>query len=192
MPSPLHTELIRRALCWLSNIATQKGIRGCPEIILSEGYVADGGAIMNLQWKWQCKFMTDEQRLKREIDCDDYTFVIESKASRSDFQKTFVHGKHLGDRLTPKANFHFIVTAKNVVNFPSEIPSFWGHLEESRNGLRLIRAPQYCPQPISSIHEFAYRILRYADVRKYMIMGLKEEPQPEEQHTELSIPDSPS
>lgn len=174
MPSQLHTELIRRSLCWLSNISTGKGIRACPEFILSEGYVADAGAIMNLQLKWACKFMTEDQRLRREINHDDYTFIIESKAFRSDFQKTFVHGNHIGDRLIPKANFHFVVTAKDVVKFPSEIPSFWGHLEESRNGLRLVKLPTYCPQPIESIYEFGYRILRYSDPRKYIIIDLKE------------------
>lgn len=175
MPSSQHTELTRRALVWLSNIATQKGIRGCPEITLFEGYVADGGAILNLQHQWQCKFMTNDQRLKREIDCDDYTFIIESKAFRSDFQKTFIKNGHgVGSRMIPRANFHFVVTAKGVVQLPSEVPDFWGHLEESRSGLRLVKVPSYCPHALEKIHEFGYRILRYADSRKYMIIDLKE------------------
>lgn len=175
----MHSELIRRSLIWLSNIATGKGIRGCPEITLCEGYVADAGAIMNLQRAWGNRFFKNTEP---SIVSDDFTFIVEAKASRSDYMKTFKHGKHFGDRMQPMANFHFIVVASGVL--PSylsydvakeEIPSFWGCLEESRNGLRLIKVPEYCHNPSISLHEFGYRILRYADPRKYMIIDLKEE-----------------
>lgn len=89
---------------WLSNISTQKGIRGCPEITLREGYVADAGAILNLQMKWDHKFFKGNyysflKNTNGWLDTDDFTFVIESKASKSDYDKTFKHNKHLGDRM---------------------------------------------------------------------------------------------
>lgn len=167
MPSEAHTELIRRSLIWLSNIATGKGIRACPEMTLGEGYIADGGAILNLQFRWAWEFF------ERQIPPynDDFTFVLEAKVSKGDFNKTFVHGNHVGDRMKPIANFHFVVMAKGL---QCEAPDFWGCLEESRNGLRLVKLPRFCPEPSMSLHEFAYRILRFSDVRKYMILDLKE------------------
>lgn len=173
----MHSELIRRSIIWLSNIATQKGIRSCPELTLGEGYVADAGAIMNLQWGWTKKFgcnWSDEG--------DDFTFVMEAKVSRSDFRKTFIKDDHLGSRLKPIANFHFLVVAKGVLptHLSDEIaidgvPSFWGVLEESRNGLRLIKIPTYCQSPSMSLHEFGYRILRYSSFNKFAMLDLREE-----------------
>lgn len=177
MPSQQHTELTRRALTWLSNISTQKGIRCAPEVTLGQGYVADGAAILNLQFQWDCKFfITPYHKLRKEngyIDVDDFTFIIESKASRSDLQKTFCNNGHFGDRMKPRANFHFIVTSKGIVpdGFYSD---FWGILEESGRGLRLKKLPTFCPQSFDHLHEFAYRILRYSDERKFMVMDLRE------------------
>src|SRR5688500_7453843 len=101
MPSEMHSELIRRALVWLSNIATQKGMRSCPELTLAEGYVADAGAIMNLQMTWDRKFFNGKyfNSLCSENSwpsVDDFTFVVEAKASRSDFMKTFIKNGHRG------------------------------------------------------------------------------------------------
>lgn len=170
MPSEAHTELIRRSLIWLSNIATGKGIRACPEITLGDGYVADGGAILNLQRKWGWKFF--ERQVPTETD--DFTFVMEAKVSKGDFNKTFVHGNHGGDRMKPIANFHFVVRSKGL---QCEAPDFWGCLEESRNGLKLVKMPLYCPEPSISLYEFGYRILRYSDVRKFMMIDLRCSPE---------------
>lgn len=184
MPSEKHSELIRRSLVWLSNIATQKGIRSAPECTLGDGYVADGAAILNLQFQWDCKFfITPYYKLRKEknyIETDDFTFVIEAKVSKSDFSKTFIHNGHAGDRMKPRGNFHFIVVSKGLADHVASCyTDFWGILEESRNGLRLVKLPAYCPQSFDHLHEFAYRILRYSDPRKFMLIDLREVPENE-------------
>lgn len=170
--------MIIRAMIWLSNISTGRGIRGCEEVILGEGYVADGVVICGLQYKWDRKLFDGKGyfTLKNQngwVETDDFSFVIESKVSRSDFRNTFVNpGNHGGDRLIPKGNFHFLVVGKGVIQNTDEVPEMWGVLQESRNGLRLLRTPKFIPQPINNLHEMAYRILRYTKLGKYSIFEL--------------------
>lgn len=183
MPSNKHKDLIIRALVWLGNISTQRGIRGCEEVTLGEGYVADAVAICGLQSKWDRNlFKTYYNKARVEhgwIETDDFSFIVEAKSSYSDFRKTFFHDQHTGSRLKPRGNFHFVVVAKGVLPTHlsnkiagEEVPSFWGILEESRNGVRCIKLPEFIPQPIESLHEIAYRLLRYTKHGKYTVFDL--------------------
>lgn len=173
MPSKTHTEMIRRSLLWLSNQATGKGIRSAPEITLGEGYVADAGAILRPQYAVECKLFNGPFKEHEQDHLYDFSFVVEAKVSRSDFRNTFVSGHHFGDRLTPRGNFHFIVAAKGVCSI-EEVPTFWGLLEESGKGLAVKKWPVYCHQSKEHLYEFAYRILRFGKVGKFMVMNLHE------------------
>lgn len=202
MPSEKHTDLIRRSLIWLSNIATARGIRGCAEVPLSEGYVADAVAIAGLQAQWDRKFFGGiyYSKLAQGNDwplVDDFSFVFEAKASRSDFNKTFVRGEHFGDRMVPRANFHFVVAAKCIL--PTElsddiasgcVPGFWGFLEESGTGLRLVKLPEFITQPVTNLHEIGYRILRFTKHGKYSDHDLRQQLQKQSQ-PERSLFDTP-
>lgn len=146
-----------KALKWIENKATGKGPRSCVECTLGEGYVADGASITALQNGYQKDFGV--------TDYEDYSFIFESKVSRSDFMHTFKHRQHAGDRLIPRANFHFIVTTKGIVTL-DEIPEFWGWLVESGHGLRMEKMATLCPQSKEHLYEFAYRILRHTTAWK--------------------------
>jgi hypothetical protein len=111
MPSDKHIELSHKALVWLEDKATARGSRSCVELQLGEGYVADAGAICGLQYKWCRRFYLEP----KEGDSDDYSFIFETKVSKSDFDNTFKRKTHKGDRLQPRANFHFVVTTKGEV-----------------------------------------------------------------------------
>jgi hypothetical protein len=169
-PSPKHIELTKRSLIWLDTIVTQRGLRGTVELTLGNGYVADAGAVAGLQYKWSQKLLNGATHTKT----DDFSFIFETKVSRADFNNTFRHCNHIGDRLKPRANFHFIVTAKCVLPTHlddelanQDVPSFWGFLEESNRGLRVVKLPTYCPHSLEHLHEFAYRVLRYSKTGKF-------------------------
>jgi hypothetical protein len=179
MPSELHNDLIRRALVWLSYRATQRGIRCCSEVILGDGYVADGAAVLGLQFGYLTDFIKGYHDLRVANgwpDTDDFSFVIESKVSKSDFDKTFKHKQHGGDRMKPRANFHFIVTTEKVREaVQSYHTDFWGIMVESRTGVRIVKMPVFCPHPIEHLHEFAYRILRYTKHGKYSDWDMRQD-----------------
>jgi len=163
MPSEKHIVLSRMALVWLENKATQRGIRGCEEVILGNGYVCDSAAICGLQMAWEKQFVGVD---RLNDAADDYSFVFETKVSRSDFLKTFAKNGHIGDRLIQKANFHFVVAAKKIVS-ADEVPDFWGLLEESRGGLKLVKLPKYLIRTKEQLHEFGYILLRSGHSRKF-------------------------
>lgn len=167
--SDLHIELAHRSLVWLDVKATQRGIRGCEEVILDDGYVVDAAAIGALQEKWERLLVGKEVKIYTDPEhVDDYSFVFESKVSRSDFMNTFKRGNHTGDRLKAIANFHFIVTPKGLVTH-SEVPEFWGLLEKSGHGLRLMKHPKYMKDTVLSLPEMAYKILRSSHVSKFTL-----------------------
>lgn len=163
--SELHCELAERALVWLDGRATQRGIRGCVEVILKEGYVADSVAMCGLQYSQQ-KLFVGTKRVGNETD--DYVFVFESKVSRGDFFNTFKHNNHIGNRLDPVGNFHFVVTPKGMVK-PEEVPGFWGLLERSGQGLKVSKMPEFIPTTKEQLYETAYLILRSVHESKYNI-----------------------
>lgn len=155
--SEKHIELQRMCLIWLEGLATQRGIRGCEEVIIDSGYVADAAAISGLQYGNKKKFQADQS-------IEDFTFVFETKVSRSDYLCTFK--KADGNRHTAKANFHFVVAAKGVVS-PDEVPEMWGLLVESGRGLGLRKPPKYIHHSPERLHEFAYKLLRSGHNNKF-------------------------
>jgi hypothetical protein len=155
--SAKHIELQRMCLIWLEGLATQRGIRGCEEVIIDCAYVADAAAISGLQYGNKKKFGAS-------AEVEDFTFVFEAKVSRADYLSTF--RKSDGNRMTAKANFHFIVAAKGVVA-PEEVPEMWGLLVESGRGLGLRKVPKYMHHETDRLHEFAYKLLRSGHNNKF-------------------------
>lgn len=161
--SKLHIELAQRALVWLEGRATNRGIRGCEEVILDNGYVADSVALSGLTYKNEKLFGVATDRWRNE-ESEDLAWIFESKVSRSDYLNTFKSG----NRLTPIGNFHFIVTPRGLVK-PEEVPSFWGLLEQSGQGLTLRKIPTLQYITIQKVHEIGYLILRYSKHNKFTL-----------------------
>lgn len=159
--SDKHIQLQRRSLIWLENKCTQRGIRGCEEVILKPGYVCDAAAICGLQFGWQKLWVGDGIQNHQS---DDYSFVFETKVSRADYLSTFRSEE--SNRLEQLANFHFIVAAKGVVN-ETEVPEMWGLLVESGQGLKICKQAPYVNHDIRRLHEFAYILLRSGHNRKF-------------------------
>jgi hypothetical protein len=151
------------ALIWLEKYATQRGIRGCEEVIIRPGYVADAAAICGLQYQYHKKWVGDR---KPNDFSDDFTFIFETKVSRSDFLKTFINDNHIGSRLQPISNFHYVVTTKKIVA-EQEIPAFWGLIEEYGRGLRIVKEAVYSPTTKQQLHEFGYTLLRSGHSSKF-------------------------
>jgi hypothetical protein len=170
--SDLHIELARKALIWLESRATQRGIRGCEEVIIGEGYIADAVAISGLTFS-QNKIFCGKGNVERNYNskvADDYSFIFESKVSRSDFQTTFGRGYESGNRRIREANFHFVVTPKGLVK-PEEVPEFWGLLEKSGAGLSIKKMAQFIEfdSPDECLHGIAYSILRASRYGKFTL-----------------------
>ncbi len=170
--SELHCELAHRALVWLEGRATGRGIRGCEEICLKAGYVADSVAISGLTHSNEKLFLGSEYRRKDGNNAsgiaDDYVFIFESKVSRADFFNTFKRGNHLGDRMLPVGNFHFVVTPKNMIK-AEEVPEFWGLLEQRGTGLGIVKMPTFKEISEQQLHEVAYDILRGSHFGKFTL-----------------------
>lgn len=163
--SELHCELAERALVWLAGRCTQRGLRGCVEVILNEAYVADAAAMCGLQYSQQ-KLFVGTKRVGNETD--DYVFIFESKVSRGDFFNTFKVSNN-GNRLrNPVGNFHFVVAPKGLVTV-DEVPGFWGLLERSGQGLKISKMPEFIPITKEQLYEAAYLILRSVHESKYNI-----------------------
>lgn len=166
--SDLHIELARRALVWLETKATGRGIKGCEEVILDDGYVVDCAALSGLQMAHERNFVGRHKERGFDEAADDYAFLFESKVSRSDFFNTFKRGNHRGDRMQPKGNFHFVVTQRGLLK-PEEVPGFWGLLEQSGAGLRVAKMPAYQPLETVKLYELGYLILRSIKYGKFSI-----------------------
>lgn len=173
--SRLHEELSFRALIWLANRATARGIMGSTEMWLKPGYSADAVAMGALQLKHEEMFLApyfetgaDYKRFRwnREHEAnqtggDDWIFIFETKVSRADFLKTFVKNNRGANRLESIGHFHFIVTPKDMVT-KEEVPEFWGLLEASGRGMSLKRLPLFTEPNISAV-EVGYLLLRYGN-----------------------------
>lgn len=181
--SDKHTELARRALVWLENKATGRGIRGGEEINvkLNDAYIADAVAISglklsNLEWlageayRQNCLFgkTKAEKEIKEAVGLvDDYVFVFESKVSRGDFFSTFRDARPV-KRMEPVANFHFVVTPPGMLNV-DEVPGFWGLLEQKGAGLSLVKKPGYLTLPSFDLLKVAYLVLRHSTYQKFTL-----------------------
>lgn len=151
------------SLIWLEKYATNRGIRGCEEVIMRPGYVADAAAICGLQYQHYKNWIGDR---KPNDFSDDFTWIFETKVSRSDFLKTFINDKHLGSRLSPVCNFHYIVASKKIIA-KEEVPEFWGLIEEYGRGLRIVKEAIYVPTTKEQLHEFGYTLLRSGHSAKF-------------------------
>lgn len=132
----LHEELGYRSLIWLSNRATQMGMRGNTEIYLRRGYAVDAVALHHFQYRYDLRYGSLDKVPNT------YISLFEIKCSHGDFVSTFIKDNHFGSRLEPFGNFHWIVTPKGLLK-KEEIPEFWGLLEASGRGLREIKSPLF-------------------------------------------------
>lgn len=164
--SDLHCELAQRALVWLQVRATKRGIRGCEEVIINEGYVADSAAISGLQLQYEKLFLGKSRGWNHKAS-DDLVWIFESKVSRGDFFNTFKI-ENGSNRLNPVGNFHFVVTPKGLVT-PDEVPAFWGLIEQSGQGLKISKMPQLIEITEQQLYEIAYKILRSTHETKFNI-----------------------
>lgn len=135
-----HNELTLAALTWLRNKVTGKGIRGTTEVSLDSGYVADAVVLCSLQYRFFTKYTGKgfpEALTHRE---NYFACIFEAKASRSDFLSTFNNSPKHQNRRQPIGSLHWCVTPKGLIT-PSELPDFWGLLEERGSGLSEIKQP---------------------------------------------------
>lgn len=165
--SQLHIELAQRALIWLESRSTGRGIRGCEEVYILEGYIADAAAISGLTFANQKLFVGTERNWDQK-EADTFAWAFESKVSRSDFLKTFKRDENFSSRLNPIANFHVIVCPQGVIH-ADEVPEFWGLLEQRGKGLGILKLPTMIPIESTQLYEFSYRILRSGHYGKFGI-----------------------
>lgn len=171
MPSDKHIQLARKCLIWLGSRATMRGVRGTEEVKIIEGYKPDAVAICSLIHSEEKKFLKDNDTGNSNFNwCEfggkEFVWIFECKVSNSDFANTFKRGKHVGDRLKPLGNFHFVVTPKGMVN-PNDVPSFWGLIEESGGGLSIKKMPTYKEISLEQLHTIAYKILWSSKIGKF-------------------------
>lgn len=138
-----HEELTLRAIRWLHNRVSFRGIRYATEIHLAKGYVADAVAIGGFQGQFHSRYI-DLSGLRPDEQTEWLTIhVFEAKATRADFISTFGDnpGKH-GNRHKPIGGLHWVVVPAGIVK-PEEVPSFWGLLEARGRGLSEKKAPYF-------------------------------------------------
>jgi hypothetical protein len=184
--SKLHIELAQRALIWLEAKATNRGIRGCEEVILDGGYVADSAAISGLTLKNESLFL-GKSRDWSSKESDDLIWIFESKVSRNDFHNTFKRDNHSGSRLKPIGNFHFIVCPYKMLS-KEDAPEFWGILEQRGTGLGIVKMPTFCETSTADLHRIAYLLLRSNHERKFGIFSYElEKFRKEQEQIELQL-----
>lgn len=177
-PGPAHMDLQNRALAWLANKATGRGFRGGLEIPLAEGYVADAAAVGSFQNRWDKRFTNDDFAERVTLDYGDgvvregvkcqvqHAIVFEAKADLSDLQSTFRKdgsGPH-ANRQKPIGSLHWLVVPQEAYAWTAtldRVPSFWGVLGSSGNGLRIIRDAEHCQMTREQYCEFCASILWY-------------------------------
>lgn len=161
-PSNKHVELQERALTWIGNMATGKGVRGATEIMVANEYVADAVVICTLQSRFDLKYK--EMSGRGDLGClTEQVCIFEIKVSRSDFLATFPSGwastgKRDGNRLYPVGTLHWCVALPGLV-YQSELPDFWGLLVPRGRGLTELKAPTFYPISLPILHEHAYQLL---------------------------------
>lgn len=169
-----HDELSAKAATWIHARTTKSGMRSGFEVSLAPGYVADVAA---LGW-WKTPHCEEwgvygKLRARKEtIEGYSYTvmehervpevrsllFVVESKASRSDFLSTFNESEKHGNRKEPIGSLHWVAANREVCE-PSELPDFWGLLEPRGSGMREIKRPSYHETTNEIVNQCAYILL---------------------------------
>ncbi len=177
MPSDEHNDLLYRAITWLSNRVTGKGIRAATEVCLEESYVADVVALCSFQGRFFDKYLIENklkpmrsewqkndstEKMERVFVGDGvenyFACVFECKASRSDFLKTFGKSDAHINRMSPVGSFHWIVTTKKLVAI-EEVPEFWGLLEASGAGLSEKKRPKLYQLGNDRMNKIAHDII---------------------------------
>jgi hypothetical protein len=148
MPSEAHLDLQHRAVKWLGNKATKRGVRAGFEIQVAQGYVADVVALLSFQYRHAVAYGLIERRQRTYDEVDmavrgvEPACVFEAKAGRADFLSTFGPSATTYNRFYPKADLHWVVAAKGVAE-PEDLPGFWGLLVASGCGLREVKPPVF-------------------------------------------------
>jgi len=152
--SNLHAELSHRAIRWINNKATQRGLRTGVEIWIDKKYTVDGLAIGDWQLRYDEYYGSNIKRV------DDLVFIFEAKVSRPDFLKTFKeNGNSHDNRLSPIGNFHWIIAPMGLLS-PEEIPTFWGLLEAKGRSVFETKKPIYQTISLERLHAIGYWLLR--------------------------------
>ena len=148
-----HRKLVELAYMWTAERA-YRGVRATTEFAPSGGYSADLLAIMSPFGKVHNeRYIPKEKWYKHNS-----VLVFEAKASRTDFLR------HFGPKATnertekPMGHLHWIVITDGLVD-KSEVPGWWGLLEQRGAALRELKKPTYCELPIERIHEIAHDML---------------------------------
>jgi len=158
MPSELHVALQNKALAWLANKVTGRGLRGGLEIPIAPGYIVDALAVCDFQYQF-------EQRYYSELAAPPPSVcVFEAKATLADFQSTF--GEHAGshqNRHVPVGTLHWIVVPRsaNWRNSFDNRPKFWGILQERGSGLTELYRPLAMPISDAEYYSICASILWY-------------------------------
>jgi len=174
--SPEHHALSQLPAKWLRGRAFAH--RGSTEIRVAPTYKADYVGIGGFQRRfkeeyWHQHHCDPLMRYEGEGENRRYApkrnimgiLIFEVKVSRADFLSTFgpkIKNSH-ANRHHPVGSFHWIVTPKGLVE-PEEVPTFWGLLETSGNGLREMVKPYWFEQPEDLINRIAYEILWYGNL----------------------------
>lgn len=137
-------------------MATLRGWRYGFEIPLGRGYIPDAVVLCGFQGRFAERYAPE---------CPEHICIFEAKASRADFLGTFGPGPKHANRHESIGTLHWCVTPRGLVA-PEEVPAFWGLLEISGNGLRETKQPVYCTQKDARVHEAAYALLWYGQIRR--------------------------
>ncbi len=112
-----------------------------------------------IEYKAAYDMVSDEICKERYYADNEFMIVFESKVSITDFNNTFKNGNHLKNNVY--ANFHFLVIPKGFSNKYKleKLPEYWGILEQSGVGLKLIKLPKYTKIDRAYFLEAAYTML---------------------------------
>ncbi len=90
---------------------------------------------------------------------NEFMIIFESKASITDFNNTFKNKINIKNNIY--ANIHFLVIPKGFSSKYRlhELPNYWGILEQSGVGLKLIKLPTYTKIDRAYFLEAAYTML---------------------------------
>lgn len=89
-----------------------------------------------------------------------FMFIFETKITVSDYNNTFMYDNHTISKLSPFANFHFLVIPKKLLRENNiVVPEIYGILEDSGRGLRMIRKPPFFKINELDFYKNAYNML---------------------------------
>jgi hypothetical protein len=180
-----HRQLAYAIPTWLSNRTTSRGIKGDVEVAIDDGYVADYFGLCSFQNRYYsdyCKFW-DVPVVKESVGMGDtfkhydlvnyFACVFEVKVSRYDFLKTFNNSARHANRHVPIGHLHWCVILKDIIK-PDDLPSFWGLLEWTGQGLREKKKPVLCDVSNSTLDSLAHKLLWTIGTSKKYATLLKE------------------